>query len=679
MKPRPNSNLADSPSSLRRAEETKLSLGIQVAGVALGDVDYATGLHHLSAEAVRLFGLGSVAMTFPRAIVHGTFHPDDVADILPRIAESQDPAGKGWFAMDHRIVWPNGEVRWLRVRKQVFFDGPTNALRPAHAAFAAIDVTDDHNATAQINRSEVRYRRLFEAAHDGVLLIDPATNKITDANPFMTSLLGYSKDQLVGKELFEIGLVKDETYSRTAFAKLKTDHEIRYENLPLQNSHGQHQEVEVVANLYDEGGHNVIQCNIRDITVRKHAETILLRSKTLFTSLINQAPVGVYVVDSQFRLQQINPMAMPHFERITPLIGRDFAEIVRLLWPKKVASDIIKHFRHTLKTGESYQAPDLSTKRNDVGDKKSYEWSLQRVELPGADFGVVCFFNDITERNAESAALRHLAVAKALNERLKRDIVQQRVTSDALAASQLLTNKLLKESHSMRLAQQHLTRRLITAQEDERKRISRDLHDVIAQSLTGINLSLAGLLSHPDAIPPDLRKKLTLTQHLIEQSVDTVHRFARDLRPAMLDDLGIIPSLQAYTDEFSKHKRITVTLTAEPSVEILNSASRTVLYRVAQEALTNIAHHSHATRADIRLQLVNSLVQMEIQDNGSGFAVNGSSCKHKPNRLGLLGMKERVEMVGGQLSIDSSPGCPTTIRVELPTQITHPPLSSTSS
>ena len=120
--------------------------------------------------------------------------------------------------------------------------------------------------------SEVRYRRLFEAAQDGVLLVDPVTRKITDANPFMTTLLGYSHGQLVGKELFEIGLLKDEAASQEMLRKLKDVHQVRYENLPLESQSGVHQEVEVVANLYDENGAAVIQCNIRDITERKQAE-----------------------------------------------------------------------------------------------------------------------------------------------------------------------------------------------------------------------------------------------------------------------------------------------------------------------------------------------------------------------------------------------------------------------
>jgi len=141
------------------------------------------------------------------------------------------------------------------------------------------DVTECRSAQAAIQTTEVRYRRLFEAARDGILILDPATRRITDANPFMTELLGYSHEELVGKELWEIGLLKDGAASQSAFLHLQTEHFIRYENLPLQNKKGQCHEVEFVSNFYDEDGRKVIQCNIRDITERKGAERALLAAK----------------------------------------------------------------------------------------------------------------------------------------------------------------------------------------------------------------------------------------------------------------------------------------------------------------------------------------------------------------------------------------------------------------
>ena len=139
-----------------------------------------------------------------------------------------------------------------------------SALEAAQAA--AQDTAD------ALKTSELQYRRLFEEAHDGILILDSDRGRIIDANPFMTELLGYSRDELMGKELWEIGLLQDKEASQEAFRQLKQEGYIRYENLPLENRRGERREVEFVSNLYSEDGHMVIQCNIRDIAQRKRVE-----------------------------------------------------------------------------------------------------------------------------------------------------------------------------------------------------------------------------------------------------------------------------------------------------------------------------------------------------------------------------------------------------------------------
>ena len=134
-------------------------------------------------------------------------------------------------------------------------------------------------AVATMRTSEIRYRRLFESARDGILILDPDTRKIIDANPFMSELLGYSHEELLGKELWEIGLLKDEEASRAAFRELQKKQFIRYEDLPLQTKAGVRRDVEFVSNIYEEDGWNVIQCNIRDITDRKRVEGALHEAK----------------------------------------------------------------------------------------------------------------------------------------------------------------------------------------------------------------------------------------------------------------------------------------------------------------------------------------------------------------------------------------------------------------
>jgi signal transduction histidine kinase len=251
------------------------------------------------------------------------------------------------------------------------------------------------------------------------------------------------------------------------------------------------------------------------------------------------------------------------------------------------------------------------------------------------------------------------------NQELKGEIAQRRVVEDSLRVSELTTSQLLMKSRQMQEELRHLSRRLIVAQEEERRRISRDLHDVIVQTLTGINLRLAALKSQTMKGARDLQNKIAVTQRLVEKSVEVVHRFARDLRPTLLDDLGLIPALKSYFEGFMEQSGIRVSLVAYAGLEKLRSETRTVMYRVVQEALMNAGKHSRASEVRVRFHEEGNAVCLEIEDNGCGFVLEGARMGKGSKRLGLLGMKERVEMVGGSFSVESSPGKGTKIRIRI--------------
>jgi signal transduction histidine kinase len=264
-------------------------------------------------------------------------------------------------------------------------------------------------------------------------------------------------------------------------------------------------------------------------------------------------------------------------------------------------------------------------------------------------------------------SLRQRSVDLAVsNRQLKREVSRRKQVEQSLRKSERHYGLLLEQSNRMQEQLRHLTRQLLLAQEEERKKISRELHDEIAQTLTGINVRLATLKTAATHNTKGLQSKISSAQRMVEKSVDIVHRFARELRPTVLDDLGLIPALHSFVKSFSKQTRIHIRLTIFAGVEKLDNARRTMLYRVAQEALTNVARHAQASLVEVSIEKLADSICMKIKDDGKSFQVDRVLHTKKNKRLGLLGMRERVEMVGGSLSVESTPGRGTTIRAKIP-------------
>lgn len=281
-----------------------------------------------------------------------------------------------------------------------------------------------------------------------------------------------------------------------------------------------------------------------------------------------------------------------------------------------------------------------------------------------------------THRVAREAVLHMIRLNRALSRRtvdlgvsnreLKREIARRHVVEKTLRQSERHSSLLLEESRNLQEQLRLLSRRVLLVQEEERKRISRELHDVVAQMLTGITVRLATLKQDATFDVRGLGRKISRTQRLVEKSVDVVHRFARELRPAVLDDLGLIPALQSFMRGFAAETGIRASLTAFAGVQALSGAKRTVLYRVAQEALTNVARHAEASRADVTLRKVRHSVQLWVRDDGKSFDAERILHARKIRRMGLLGMRERVEMVGGVFAVESAPGKGTCIQATIP-------------
>jgi two-component system sensor histidine kinase UhpB len=197
----------------------------------------------------------------------------------------------------------------------------------------------------------------------------------------------------------------------------------------------------------------------------------------------------------------------------------------------------------------------------------------------------------------------------------------------------------------------------LQAQEEERARVARDLHDEVNQSLTGLLLRLEAAR---EAAPPELEAELAETKALAHQAMRELLSLARQLRPTALDDLGLVAAIGGQVEQLARGE-IEAELDTVGDFSGLGDDAQLVVYRVAQEALSNAARHSDAGRVDVRLRRRGDDVELEVADDGRGFAFDESE-----GGLGLAGMRERALLIGGELTIESRPGRGTTVRLTVP-------------
>jgi signal transduction histidine kinase len=210
-----------------------------------------------------------------------------------------------------------------------------------------------------------------------------------------------------------------------------------------------------------------------------------------------------------------------------------------------------------------------------------------------------------------------------------------------------------------------LLRRVFSAQEEERKRISRELHDETAQVLTGLAYTLDDAAEM--TTEPEIKAQLERMHTLANTALEEIHRIILDLRPTMLDHLGLIPALRWYAESRLNEKEIRFTMRETGSSRRLSPAIETAVFRVAQEAINNIARHSDAIRAELVFRFLPDQLQVTIADDGKGFDVNQVLDQVIDRRgLGLLGMRERIDAVGGQLIFRSAPGVGTMVQISVP-------------
>jgi signal transduction histidine kinase len=225
----------------------------------------------------------------------------------------------------------------------------------------------------------------------------------------------------------------------------------------------------------------------------------------------------------------------------------------------------------------------------------------------------------------------------------------------------------MAERQQAEAARESLRRQLLNAQEEERRRIARELHDQMGQNLTALNLGLKSLLDG-DTHSQNLARLVRPLQELATQTARDLHQVALELRPAALDDLGLVKAVRNLAESWSARCRIEVDFEAgEYEADSISKEIEMTVYRVIQEGLNNVAKHSGAKHVGLVLRCAADHVQTIIEDDGCGFDIDSAhSSMNGRRRLGLLGIQERLGIIGGSLNIESAPSCGATLIVRIP-------------
>jgi signal transduction histidine kinase len=225
----------------------------------------------------------------------------------------------------------------------------------------------------------------------------------------------------------------------------------------------------------------------------------------------------------------------------------------------------------------------------------------------------------------------------------------------------------LKRKEEMRT---QLLAKVITAQEEERKRIARELHDDTSQALTSLMVGLKFVEDSADTV--QVRGKIAELRALAAQTLDGVHQLATELRPSLLDDLGLVSAIERYTEEYSAMMNINVDYHVSGlSGQRLPAEIEVAVYRIIQEALTNIAKHAEAKNVSVVSGYRDSTLVVVVEDDGKGFDVDRVMASADKKKLGLFGMRERASLIGGKIAIESQPGAGATIFLEVPLKLTQ--------
>ena len=491
-------------------------------------------------------------------------------------------------------------------------------LASRRAVLVLEDITERKRAEAGSRESQARFRAVFENAAIGIALLNKQGHPV-ESNPALQKMLGYSGAELANMAFVEFTHPEDVRQSLDLFTGLM---EGKHEQYQLEKRYCRKDGTAgwgqlTVSAVRDQGGEFRYAIAMgEDISERKLAEEGLRASEGKFRALAESSSAAIFVYQGKAFCY-----ANPAMEVIT---GYSQSELLKMNFWDFAHPDfrpLVRWFAMARQRREPMPLRYEFKIVTKAGEERWLDVSDGRFELAGSP-AVVGMAFDVSKR-------------KEAEEELRRSFDQLR----ALAA------------------------RLQTAREEERARAAREIHDQLGQDLTAIKIDLSSVIR---GLPEDKRGRPESILKLVDQTIQSVRRISTELRPAILDAVGLVAAVEWAAEEFQTRNGIRCRVNLPADHLGIEPKSATALFRILQETLTNVVRHANATEVWVRLAEEEEGLTLEVRDNGKGIDTQQLSMN---NSLGILGMRERALLLGGELDISGVPGKGTTVRVLIPKDV----------
>jgi PAS domain S-box-containing protein len=524
---------------------------------------------------------------------------------------------------------------------------------------------DRKTVSKALEESEKRFGVIFDHLRDGLLLADKETKGFLLGNPAIHEMLGYSPEELSRLGLPDIHPREDFPHVIDRFEKLaKREIEIA-RDIPVKRKDGSVFYADISSSsplLF-----NKTECLMgifRDVSERRRAEELLREAEKKYRHIFENATEGIYQSSPDGRYIEVNPAFARTFGYDSPEELKNAVHNIgrQLYLDPEVREACIRTLRER---GAAVFEVQFLRKDGSTG------WASNNVRAIRDLDGNITHFEgvaeDITDRKRAEEELRR--AHDEMEERVEERTLELQMVNDQLIREIVEHHHTLKALRQSETQLRFLSSRLLDAQEEERKRIARELHDSIGQSLVAIKFSVENLLHAAGGrYSKQLAKPLGIVVSTIQGAIEEARRIYTGLRPSILDDLGIRATISWFCREFrSAFPGIYVHERLEVEEDDIPQQIKIVIFRLVQEALNNVAKYSAADRVDVSLLKAAQDLELTIEDDGKGFDPQELISKDAHEKgLGITGMRERTECSGGTFLLESRIARGTTIRALWP-------------